>query len=63
MSPVVEITNLKKVYLLGKVPVNALCGVDLNVEKGDFLLSEPVAYLPGPETGYTFKPLNERTIE
>ena len=37
MSPVVEITNLKKVYLLGKVPVNALCGVDLNVEKGDFL--------------------------
>ena len=37
MAPVVEITNLKKVYLLGKVPVNALCGVDLNVEKGDFL--------------------------
>jgi len=37
MSPVVEITNLKKVYMLGKVPVNALCGVDLNVEKGDFL--------------------------
>jgi len=37
MSPVVEITNLKKVYMLGKVPVNALCGVNLNVEKGDFL--------------------------
>ncbi|MBU0478206.1 homocysteine biosynthesis protein [bacterium] len=33
------------------------------IEKGDFLLSEPVAYLPGPETGYTFKPLNERPIE
>ena len=32
------------------------------IEKGDFLLSEPVAYLPGPETGYTFKPLKERPI-
>ena len=33
------------------------------IEKRDFLLSEPVAYLPGPETGYTFKPLKERPIE
>lgn len=33
------------------------------IEKGDFLLSEPVAYLPGPETGYSFKPLNERPIK
>ncbi|MFH1562066.1 MAG: homocysteine biosynthesis protein [Nitrospirota bacterium] len=33
------------------------------IEKGDFSLSEPVAYLPGPETGYTFKPLTERPIE
>lgn len=33
------------------------------IKKGDFLLSEPVAYLPGPETGYTFKPLTERPIE
>ncbi len=33
------------------------------INKGNFLLSEPVAYLPGPETGYTFKPLKERTIE
>ncbi len=33
------------------------------IKKGDFLLSEPVAYLPGPETGYTFKPLKERPIE
>ncbi len=32
------------------------------IKKGDFLLSEPVAYLPGPETGYTFKPLKERPI-
>jgi uncharacterized protein (DUF39 family) len=33
------------------------------IKKGDFLLSEPVAYLPGPETGYTVKPLAERPIE
>lgn len=33
------------------------------IEKGDFLLPEPLAYLPGPETGYTFKPLKERPIE
>ena len=33
------------------------------IEKGDFLLTEPVAYLPGPETGYAFKPLKERPIE
>lgn len=31
------------------------------IQKGKFLLSEPVAHLPGPDTGYTFKPLNERT--
>ncbi|MFH1678843.1 MAG: homocysteine biosynthesis protein [Candidatus Omnitrophota bacterium] len=33
------------------------------IKKGDFLLSEPVAYLPGPETGYGFKPLKERPVE
>lgn len=33
------------------------------IKKGDFLLSEPVAYLPGAESGYTFKPLKERPIE
>lgn len=33
------------------------------IKKGDFLLSEPVAYLPGPETGYAFKPLRERPVE
>lgn len=32
------------------------------IKKGDFLLSEPVGYLPGPETGYSFKPLKERPI-
>jgi len=30
--------------------------------KGEFLLTEPVAPLPGPESGYTFKPLKERPI-
>jgi len=30
------------------------------IKKGDFLLTEPVAPLPGAESGYAFKPLNER---
>ena len=33
------------------------------IKKGDFLLTEPVAALPGQESGYTFKPLKERVIE
>ncbi|OGD44674.1 ABC transporter ATP-binding protein [Candidatus Bathyarchaeota archaeon RBG_13_46_16b] len=33
----VEAFNLKKTYLLGKVPVNALRGINLKVESGDFL--------------------------
>jgi len=32
------------------------------IKKGEFFLSEPVASLPGAESGYTFKPLNERPI-
>jgi len=36
-TPVVETADLKKTYILGKVPVNALQGVNLKVEKGDFL--------------------------
>lgn len=32
------------------------------IKKGDFLLGEPVASLPGAESGYTFKPLPERPI-
>ncbi len=30
------------------------------IQKGKFFLGEPVAYLPGPKTGYAFKPLRER---
>ena len=37
VTPVVETVNLRKTYMLGKVPVNALQGVNLKVENGDFL--------------------------
>ena len=33
------------------------------IEKGEFLLTEPVAPLPGAESGITFKPLKEKPIE
>jgi putative ABC transport system ATP-binding protein len=35
--PVVEAANVKKTYMLGKVPVEALRGVDMKVEVGDFV--------------------------
>jgi putative ABC transport system ATP-binding protein len=37
MPAVIEAINLKKTYMLGKVPVEALRGVALKVESGDFL--------------------------
>ncbi|MEM2130848.1 MAG: ATP-binding cassette domain-containing protein, partial [Candidatus Bathyarchaeia archaeon] len=37
MAPVVQTINLQKTYMLGKVPVNALRGVNLEVESGDFM--------------------------
>jgi hypothetical protein len=43
----VEIANLLKEWIM----------------KGDFLLTEAVAPLPGVEAGITFKPLKERPIE
>jgi len=32
------------------------------IKKGDFKLTEPVAPLPGAESGYSFKPLKERLL-
>jgi uncharacterized protein (DUF39 family) len=32
------------------------------IEKGEFLLTEPVTPLPGAESGIIFKPLKERPI-
>ena len=37
LTAIVEAVNLEKTYLLGKVTVNALRGVNLKVESGDFL--------------------------
>ena len=37
MNAIVEAVDLKKTYMLGKVPVKALRGENLKVEEGDFL--------------------------
>jgi putative ABC transport system ATP-binding protein len=37
VTAIVEAVNLKKTYMLGEVPVEALRGVNLRVDSGDFL--------------------------
>lgn len=37
LTKIVEAVNLKKTYMFGKAPVNALRGVNLRVENGYFL--------------------------
>ena len=37
MALIVEAVDLKKTYMLGKIPVEALRGVNLKIESGDFL--------------------------
>ena len=72
----VDYTQLKsgKIKVQGKeVPTASLSSYPKAVEiagilkdwiqKGEFLLSEPVAPLPGAESGITFKNLEERSIE
>lgn len=35
--PLIELENLEKQYLMGNVPVDALCGVNLTINHGEFL--------------------------
>jgi putative ABC transport system ATP-binding protein len=37
MVVVIETVNLKKSYILGAVSVHALCGINLKIEKGEFV--------------------------
>jgi len=37
MVVAIETTNLKKIYTLGNVSVNALCGVNIKIKKGEFV--------------------------
>ena len=37
MLAVIETVNLKKSYMLGNVSVHALCGINLKIEKGEFV--------------------------
>ena len=36
-TPIIELVELEKQYMMGKVPVDALCGINLTVEPGEFI--------------------------
>jgi putative ABC transport system ATP-binding protein len=36
MTPLIQLTNVEKVYSMGDVIVNALAGINLTIKKGDF---------------------------
>ena len=36
-EPIISVRNLKKIYHVGEVDVNALRGVDLDIERGEFM--------------------------
>jgi len=36
-TPVIEVVDIRKTYQLGKIPVEALQGVSIKIEKGDFV--------------------------
>ncbi len=48
ITQVIQVQDLKKTYTMGKVEVNALCGVNLEVPSGNFL-----AILGPSESGKT----------
>lgn len=37
VTPLIELVDLEKQYMLGNVPVDALCGVNLSVNLGEFI--------------------------
>src|SRR5208282_5210968 len=37
MAPVIEIVNLNKTFRMGEIEVQALCGVNLGIERGEFV--------------------------
>ena len=43
---IVKVISLKKKYVSGKIEVNAINGIDLNIKKGEFLAIQDL-----PEVG------------
>lgn len=36
-APLIELVDVEKQYMMGKVPVDALCGINLSIEPGEFI--------------------------